>query len=179
MASLSRFSRMTKCADKIESLCLMWQQEIDALAGEVFNAEGAEYATLVQETLPEGYGLRARSLAWVVPTNHNVSPLGKTTRVTLLGDAAHAMTPHRGLGANVAFQDARDLVEALKHKDADAITTGIHDYEKLLFERGFTASRLSKQATDMLHGTGLRGVLRDMVFKVVGWVNASRTWAGI
>ena len=159
---------------------MMWQQEIDALAGEVFNAEGVEYAALVQETPSEGYGLRARSLAWVVPTNKNVSPLGKTTRVTLLGDAAHAMTPHRGLGANLAFQDARDLVEALKHKDADdVITTGISDYEKLLFERGFKASRLSKQATDMLHGTGLRGILRDLVLKGVGWLNASRQWAGI
>lgn len=157
----------------------MCQQEIDALAGEVFNAEGVEYAALVQETPSEGYGLRARSLTWVVPTKKNLSPLGKTTRVTLLGDAAHAMTPHRGLGANIAFQDAHDLVEALKHKDTDGITTGIPDYEKLLFERGFKASRLSKQATDMLHGTGLRGVLRDMVLRGVGWVNASRQWAGI
>lgn len=170
---------MAECADGLCHCWLMWPQEIDAMAGEVFKAEGAEYASLVQETPPEGYGLLARTLAWVVPTHKNLSPLGKTTCITLLGDAAHAMTPHRGIGANVAFQDAHDLVEALKHEGADAIMMGIPDYEKLLFNRGFKAARLSKQATDMLHGTGWRGVLRDTVLKGVGWVNSSRKWAGI
>lgn len=78
----------------------------------------------------EGYGLRARSLAWVVPINNNLSPLGKTTDIIVLENVAHAMTPHCELDANITFQDACDMVEALKHKDADAITTWFPDYEK-------------------------------------------------
>lgn len=45
------------------------------------------------------------------------NPMGNSTRVTLLGDSAHAMTTHAGLGANTAFLDARDLANALKSED--------------------------------------------------------------
>src|SRR5262249_32523270 len=37
----------------------------------------------------------------------------QTQRVTLLGDAIHAMTPYRGIGANVALKDAVRLCRAL------------------------------------------------------------------
>ena len=36
-----------------------------------------------------------------------------TGRVTLIGDAIHAMTPYRGVGANMALEDAVRLKRAL------------------------------------------------------------------
>ena len=48
---------------------------------------------------PEENLMGVRNLKVVTArTNH---PLGKTTRVTLLGDAAHAMTTHAGLGMHI------------------------------------------------------------------------------
>jgi hypothetical protein len=61
------------------------------------------------------------------------------------------MTPIRGIGENIAFQNVRDLVEALKHKDANVITTRISYHEKRMLKRGFKASILSKQGIDVLH----------------------------
>src|SRR5690606_30848638 len=54
------------------------------------------------------------------------------SRVTLLGDAIHSMTPMRGIGANVALRDARLLTEALTSgRDPVAV---IGAYEKRMRE---------------------------------------------
>lgn len=54
-----------------------------------------EFLELVRRTSNENI-LPAKNMCSI---NTSVKdPLGKTTRVTLLGDAAHAMTTHAGLG---------------------------------------------------------------------------------
>jgi 2-polyprenyl-6-methoxyphenol hydroxylase-like FAD-dependent oxidoreductase len=55
-------------------------------------------------------------------------------RVTLLGDAAHPMPPG-GLGANLAFRDARLLADTL----AAAGVAGLSGYEREMCEYGGTA----------------------------------------
>lgn len=50
-----------------------------------------------------------------MPFVFDIEPLENwsTNRITLLGDAAHAMLHHQGSGANMAIQDAGALAEAL------------------------------------------------------------------
>lgn len=95
-----------------------------------------------------------------LPTN----PMKPTSRVTLLGDAAHAMTTHRGLGANTALRDARDL--------ADVIILGknLSEYEDRMIPRGFSAIKESRRSTDGIHATGIWAKFTWMLFYVIGTV---------
>ncbi|MFD4349963.1 FAD-dependent monooxygenase [Streptomyces coelicoflavus] len=52
-------------------------------------------------------------------------------RVTLLGDAAHAMLPHHGQGANQALEDAVVLARLLAGTDADGVPGALRVYERL------------------------------------------------
>jgi len=72
----------------------------------------------------------------------------QTQRVTLLGDAIHAMTPYRGIGANVALKDAVRLSRALTmaNRAERPVIDAIRDYETDMIDYGFRAVRTS------LHG---------------------------
>ncbi|MFF5292367.1 FAD-dependent oxidoreductase [Paractinoplanes globisporus] len=78
-------------------------------------------------------------------------PPWPTTRVTLLGDAIHNMTPMAGIGANTALRDAALLTHRLTTltgepataADPAALISAIHDYEAEMLDYGFTAVRRS------------------------------------
>ena len=54
------------------------------------------------------------SSIFVIPFGHlDPPPAWEPSRVTLIGDAAHAMLPTLGMGANLALRDARQLLERL------------------------------------------------------------------
>lgn len=74
------------------------------------------------------------------------------SRVTLLGDAIHSMTPMRGIGANVALRDARLLTEALTSGRDPVAAIGA--YEERMREYGFTAVRDSMRAAEQFAGGG-------------------------
>ena len=59
-------------------------------------------------------------------------PLERWTsgRVTLLGDAAHAMLPHAGQGANQSIEDGAALAVALEGRGADGVPTAFAEYEE-------------------------------------------------
>ncbi|KAI0007383.1 hypothetical protein F4779DRAFT_643183 [Xylariaceae sp. FL0662B] len=70
--------------------------------------------------------------------------------VTLLGDAAHPMTYHRGQGLNHAIADAAKLVEQLLEKDRPQ-RERIDAYEREMRARGGEEVRLSEMNSFMLH----------------------------
>lgn len=66
-------------------------------------------------------------------------------RVTLVGDAAHPMTPNQGQGACQALEDAVALGESLKQ--CSNLTAAFTMYEALRMKRANSAVTLSRQAT--------------------------------
>ncbi|CAI2170859.1 17061_t:CDS:2 [Funneliformis geosporum] len=69
----------------------------------------------------------------------DIDPLSITTwtsnRITLLGDAAHAMNPVLGLGTNNAFQDADILSQALLNGSSEDLIPCIQKYENEMRKR--------------------------------------------
>ncbi|RBQ20677.1 hypothetical protein DP939_06220 [Spongiactinospora rosea] len=68
-------------------------------------------------------------------------PPWETTRVTLLGDAAHAMSPAAGAGAGHALRDAAALTAALTR--GGPLIPVLRSYEQEMIASGFAAVRAS------------------------------------
>jgi 2-polyprenyl-6-methoxyphenol hydroxylase-like FAD-dependent oxidoreductase len=70
------------------------------------------------------------------------------SRVTVLGDAIHAMSPARGSGANTALEDAGLLCRTLTTAAADGadVVAAIGDYERQMREYGYAAVAASRRA---------------------------------
>jgi 2-polyprenyl-6-methoxyphenol hydroxylase-like FAD-dependent oxidoreductase len=103
----------------------------------------------------------------------------KPSRVTLLGDAIHSMTPYRGIGANIALRDAallcRELTRAA-HGEA-ALLEAISDYERSMIRYGFDAVRGSLEAMKASLDTGAlgRSVMRAGL-RIVDRVPTLKRW---
>jgi 2-polyprenyl-6-methoxyphenol hydroxylase-like FAD-dependent oxidoreductase len=72
------------------------------------------------------------------------------TRVTLIGDAIHNMTPVMGLGANTALRDAALLAHQIKavHRGEAELLTAVGEYERRMRAYGFEAVTTSRTAAD-------------------------------
>jgi 2-polyprenyl-6-methoxyphenol hydroxylase-like FAD-dependent oxidoreductase len=78
-------------------------------------------------------------------------PAWPPSRVTVLGDAIHAMSPARGSGANTALQDAALLcrlltTDGMLTTDGSGVVAAIGDYERQMREYGYAAVAASRQA---------------------------------
>ncbi|MFF3431557.1 FAD-dependent oxidoreductase [Streptomyces sp. NPDC002602] len=80
---------------------------------------------------------------YALPVPHTWAP---TPGLTLLGDAAHLMSPFSGMGANLAMLDGADLAQALvDHPTADQAVTA---YEKVLLPRSIEAAEGAAEGID-------------------------------
>ncbi|EXJ73137.1 uncharacterized protein A1O5_04286 [Cladophialophora psammophila CBS 110553] len=71
-------------------------------------------------------------------------------RVTLAGDAAHVMLPHRGQGLNNAFKDASEIVAAFSavYTGSGSLKDAIDAYEAEMIPRGAAEIGLIRQLAD-------------------------------
>jgi hypothetical protein len=91
-----------------------------------------------------------------------------SSRVILLGDSAHAMSPILGLGANNAFQDADKLSQALLNYTDNNISF-IEEYEKEMLKRtsaDVLKSRMVTFKTSMPVGP-FGVIIRDNILKTI------------
>jgi 2-polyprenyl-6-methoxyphenol hydroxylase-like FAD-dependent oxidoreductase len=79
--------------------------------------------------------------------------------VTLLGDAAHLMTPS-GDGANLAMYDGAELGKAIATNRGD-VEAALLAYEKKLFPRSASAAAAANEQQEQLFGANAPQSLID------------------
>ncbi|MGW0174024.1 FAD-dependent oxidoreductase [Rhodococcus sp. NPDC003322] len=98
-------------------------------------------------------GLIAHADTPLIPRRINVLPVGlrwdRVPGVTLLGDAAHVMSPFAGEGANLAMYDGAQLAQALLRHPEDT-EHALLEYESDMFTRAAEATSQSAQGLDVI-----------------------------
>ena len=124
-----------------ERLTAMTPAELQALSARLIRTWHPDLRALhAQAAADETFLVRIRASRPV--------PAWPPSRVTVLGDAIHAMSPARGSGANTALQDAALLCRVLTGKTASGgdLITAVGDYERQMREYGYAAVGASSQA---------------------------------
>jgi 2-polyprenyl-6-methoxyphenol hydroxylase-like FAD-dependent oxidoreductase len=132
-----------------------WQKDVKY---DIQNSEAVRNALLEehQDWAPELRKIiEVMDMSHVLPRNLYMLPIGhKWTHkpgVTLLGDAAHLMSPFAGEGVNLAMKDALDLseaiIEATKSGDKASLDEQVRKFEDTMFKR---STRVQQQTYAMM-----------------------------
>ncbi len=86
------------------------------------------------------------------------APPWEPSRVTLIGDAAHAMLPSLGMGANLSLRDARGLVEELRDVGADRedLLAAVGRAEAAMREAAYPIMAMTLEHDERFGGGGLK-----------------------
>jgi salicylate hydroxylase len=111
---------------------------------------------------------------------HDLEPLERwhTDHVVLMGDAAHAMVPHQGQGANQTIEDAIALADELADADAAGdLAAALRRYAERRRKRTARVQRWSRRAADLMHlPDGPEVAPRDALFgdlySELHWIHA-------
>ncbi|HWG23424.1 NAD(P)/FAD-dependent oxidoreductase [Actinospica sp.] len=118
------------------------------------DVEASKTATLrlLDGWAPQLRGLVANADGRITPRPIHALPVGITWKrspgVTLLGDAAHVMSPFAGEGANLAMHDASQLALAIADNPGD-VEKALSAYEEDLFTRAEIAAADSAESLEL------------------------------
>jgi salicylate hydroxylase len=96
---------------------------------------------------------------------HDLAPFKRwhTDRAVLMGDAAHAMVPHQGQGANQTIEDAVTLADALA--DIGDLGAALRAYSARRRKRAVAVQWASRRTADLMHlPDGPEIAMRDASF---------------
>ncbi|PKY49016.1 FAD/NAD(P)-binding domain-containing protein [Rhizophagus irregularis] len=95
-----------------------------------------------------------------------------SSRVTLIGDAAHAMSPYLGLGTTHAIQDAEALSQALLNYSPENYISCIKEYENKMLKRAPVDVLKSRYATiKQVTPVGYFGlIIRNSILKTTNFL---------
>jgi salicylate hydroxylase len=108
---------------------------------------------------------------------HDLAPLERwhTDRVVLMGDAAHAMVPHQGQGANQTIEDAIALADCLA--DAHDFGSALRHYAERRQKRAARVQGWSRRAADLMHlpdgpEVGPRDAVFADLYSELAWIHS-------
>ena len=120
-----------------------WMEECEV--GDVVDAFAGWHPAVTEMVSGTDVGAR-----WAL---HDLAPLARwhTERVVLMGDAAHAMVPHQGQGANQTIEDAIALADCLAEHD---LAPALAAYTERRRKRAVAVQWLSRRTADLHAPTG-------------------------
>ena len=130
--------------------------------GWIDSIDATDAAAVIAHTVAEFDGWAPELTALITDTDTapvlraiNILPVGhrwnRVRGVTLLGDAAHLMSPFAGEGANLAMFDGAELGEAIAAHPGDP-EAALDDYERALFPRSEELAADSDRNQGLLFG---------------------------
>ncbi|WP_394846766.1 FAD-dependent monooxygenase [Pendulispora brunnea] len=120
-------------------------------------AEFADWHPDLRGLIAAGSGALIHRPIYALPVGHRWQ---RTPGVTLLGDAAHLMSPFAGEGANLAMQDGAELALAIAAHPGD-IEAAFTEYEAAMFARSQEAAADSARSLHLCFGANTPQVLVD------------------